>query len=272
MIRLRLSALVLSLVALTLAGCASGYKEFYKAAPGATPEAVAALRASPPPAMPIVERAQPGNPTEVLDAYAKRGYAMIGNSMFNSGRPESEDSAVRQAQEVGADLVLILDPKHTGSVTTSVPITTPTTTTSYSTGRATAYGPQGTVNAYGSGTTTTYGTTTNYVPMTIHRSNYGAVFFVKQRIGLGALSRDLNDDERQEMQTNKGAVIRLVVDGSPAFNSDLLVGDMVTAIDGVAVANAQAFVDLLRQRRGKLVSLSLLRRSQSIEKSIQLNP
>jgi PDZ domain len=256
---------------MALIGCASGYKEFYKPAQGATREAIASLRAAPPSASPIVDRARPGEPQVILDAYAKRGYVMIGNSSFNSGQPESEDSAVRQARDVGADLVLILNPSYTGTITSSIPITTPTSTTSYSTGTATAYGNRGTVTAYGSGTTTTYGKTTNYIPMTVHRSDYGAVYFVKQKFGLGAFSRDLNDSERQELQTNKGAVIRLVVDATPAFNADLLVGDIVTSIDGVLVANSEAFGDLLRERRGKYVTLSLLRRGQKIEKAIQLN-
>ena len=117
----------------------------------------------------------------VLDAYAKRGYVQIGNAMFNSGRDEPETAAVHQGQKVGADLVLILNPKYTGSVTSSVPITTPTTNLSYTSGTATAYGSGGTVTAYGNSTTTTYGTTTNYVPITVNRSDYGAVFFVKQR-------------------------------------------------------------------------------------------
>lgn len=268
---LSLRTLAFLFASLTLGGCASGYKEFYKSTEN--PEAVATLRAAPPTGAPIVERAQPGEPQVILDSYAKRGYVMIGHSIFNTGRPESEDSAFGQAQEVGADLVLILNPKYTGSITSSVPITTPTSTTSYSTGTATAYGSRGgSVTAYGSGTTTTYGTSMTYVPMTVHRSDYGAVFFVKQRFGLGAFFRDLNDAERQEMQTNKGAAIRLIVDGTPAFNADLLVGDVITTIDGVAVPNTDGFGGLLRERRGKLVSLAILRRGQRLEKSIQLAP
>jgi hypothetical protein len=54
---MRLCALFLALI---LGGCASGYKEFFQRAGWATPEAIAARRAVPPPAMPIVERARPG--------------------------------------------------------------------------------------------------------------------------------------------------------------------------------------------------------------------
>lgn len=220
----------------------------------------------------MVERAHPGDGRETLDAYAKRGFVMIGQSMFNSGRSESEASAVRQGQDVGADLVLILNPAYTGSVTSSMPITTPTTSTSYSTGTATAYGPRGPVTAYGTGTTTTYGSTTTYVPITVHRSDYGAVYFVKRRFDLGVFTRDLNDAERQELQTNKGAVVKLVVDGTPAFNADILVGDVIATVDGASVTDTHALNELLRTRRGNKVSISIVRRGERMEKAVLLNP
>ena len=152
-----------------------------------------------------------------------------------------------------------------------VPITTPTNSTSYSTGTAIVNGPGGAATVYGSGTTTTHGSTTSYVPLTINRSDYGAVYFVKLRFGLGVFTRDLNDSERQEMQSNKGAVVRVVVDGSAAFNADILVGDVITGIDGVAVANSQLFNDLLRERGGKTIVISFLRRGQRMEKSVRLS-
>lgn len=71
---------------LYVTACASGYKEFYKQAQGVTPEIVAAMRVAPPPAIPVVEHAQPGDNMTILDAYAQRGYIMIGHSIFQSGR------------------------------------------------------------------------------------------------------------------------------------------------------------------------------------------
>ena len=247
-----LSGLFLPLFFTLFLTACSGYKEFYKQAQGATPEAVAAIRVAPPPATPIVERAQRGDSKMILDAYAKRGYIMIGSSMFKTGHPESEDSAVRQAQDVGADLVLILNPRYAGTVTYDIPITILTRNPQDS-GRA-------------------LDDITSYAPATIALSDYGAVYFVKQRFELGVFSRDLNDAERQGLQTNQGAVVRLVVDGSPAFNADLQIGDVVTAVDGVAIANAQAFNELLREHRGKQVALSIARHGQRLEKTVQLNP
>ena len=84
-------------------------------------------------------------------------------------------------------------------------------------------------------------------------------------------TRDLSDAERQEFQSNKGAAVRLVVDGAPAFDADILVGDVITAIDGRSVSSANALNDLLRERPGKLIAVSIVRRGQHIEKSVQLN-
>lgn len=267
-----INAFTLVFSALLLSACASGYKEFYKPAAGATPEAITALRVAPPPAVPIVERGALGDAQSLIDSYAKRGYVLIGHSWFNSGRDESEDSAVKQGQSVGADLVYVINPKYTGSVTTSMPLTTPTTSTTVSSGTATAYGSGRSVTAYGNGTSTTYGSTTTYIPVTVHRSDYGAVYFVKQRFGLGAYFRDLTDSERQQLQSNRGAVVRLIVDNTPAFNSDILVGDVLTELDGLPITNAEGTGELLRQRRGKQVTLSLIRNSQRIQKRVQLNP
>jgi hypothetical protein len=271
---MKLQAICLAFVGaatLMLASCTSGYKTFYTPSPGATPEAIAALRAAPPPVTPILERSAPGNPETILAAYAKRGYVAIGHSTFNSGTSESEASAVKQGQDVGADLVLVLNPQYTGSETYSIPMSTPTSTTSYTTGSATAYGSGGPVTAYGSSMTTTYGSQTTYMPMTVHRADYGAIYFVKQRFNLGAIVRNLNDKERQELQTNQGVVILTVVDDTPAFKADMLPGDVIATIDGVTVPNQGGFVKMTAERRGKLINITLIRRGQRIEKSVQLN-
>ena len=190
-------------VSLLLEGCvtSSGYGQFYRAADGATPERVAAARASEPPAVPAVDHT--GSMTEDLwTAYHRNGYVPIGQSAFNSGRAEPESNAVAQAKKVRADRVLIIDPRYTGSQTTSIPFTVPKSTTSYTTANATAYGSGGTVNAYGNATTTTYGSETTYIPMTVHRSDYAAIYFVKRKYAFGANFSDLTDEQRQALQSN----------------------------------------------------------------------
>lgn len=267
MIRLSLA----SVASLILMSCASGYTKYYKSADNAKLQLVAAQRVAPPPDSPILERSVFIPADQVLYAYAKRGYTVIGSAMFNSDRRESEEAALKQGLAVGADLVLVFDPKYTGSVTTNIPITTPTATTSYTHGTATAVGSGGTATAYGNSTTTTYGTKTTYIPMTVNRTDYGAVYFVKLRFSLGAMVRDLNDGERKELQTNQGVVVLTIVDDSPAFTANILPGDIVTAIDGVTVPNQDGFRKMTAERKGKLATLTLVRNGQQIEKSVQLN-
>lgn len=255
-----------------LAACVSGYQQFYRPSPWATPEKVASSRAAPAPKTPLVERARPLGGGALLKAYARRGYAMIGQSTFNSGQPQPVSFAIEQGKAVGADLVLILDPTYTGSESTVVPITTPTSTSSYSTGTATAYGSGGSVTAYGTSNTTTYGTSTAYVPVTIRRFNYGALYFVKTRVVLGAFFRDLNDTERQQLQSNKGVFVTVVVDGTPAFTADILAGDIIVSVNDVRVVDSKQLHDLLKENKGKQVRITLYRNGKQIEKVVHLNP
>jgi len=269
---MRLFAIVVLLI--SLSGCAqNGYKTFYKPVSGYNPDSIAARRAAPPPATPIIERAQSGgNPQSILAAYAKRAYILIGSATFNSGKVESEQSAVNQGKDVGADLVLIFDPKYTGSVTANMPITTPTATTSYSNNTATIYGPgSGTAKVYGQGVTTTYGSTTEYLPVTINRSDYGAAYFVKLKFNLGLIYRDLNESERKTLQSNKGVAVIIVVNDTPAFEADILTGDIITKVDDNVISNQKSFSELLNEQKGKKIKLSIIRNGQRIEKEVHLN-
>jgi hypothetical protein len=257
---------------LLLTACVSGYSQFYQSTPGATPDVIASLRAAPAPKSPHLEHAGGAKGGAVVDAYMRHGYALIGYSNFNSGRRETESNAVTQGERVGADIVVVIDPTYTGSITTSVPLTTPTVQTSYTTGNATAYGPAGTATAYGNATTTTYGTETTYIPMTVHRFDYGALYFVKRHIMFGANIRELNDDERRAMQSNQGVYVLSVTDGSPSFKSDVLPGDILISIAGQPIYGVQSETDLVKKNAGNLVDVKISRSGQTVTKSVQLAP
>lgn len=258
--------------AVLLTGCASGYQQFYKPVANITPEKISQRRASPPPSTPAIERVHGPADQAFLDRYLRRAMVPIGYANFTSGRRENEESALKQGRDVGADLVVVLDPKYVGSSTTSVPITTPTSTTSYTNGTATAYGSRGgAVTINGNATTTTYGTQTTYIPITIDHAGYGAVYFIKQKTSLGIVYRDLTDEERDRLQTNKGMVARLIIDGSPAFEADILVGDIITSFDGRSVSNVAAFELMIGELRGRTVTVKFIRAGQPMEKIIRLN-
>lgn len=262
-------AITLILACMGMGGCATGYTEFYKPLPNA--DQTIARRLSAAPEEPSVER-DSGDWREIADKLARRGYVPIGSSSFNSGEEEDDDDAIAQAQSIGADLVVIITPQHTETRTANIPITTPTTTTSYTTGSATAYGPGGTATAYGNSTTTTYGSKTTYIPMTINRYDFGALYFVKIKVQFGAYFRDLNDAERLSMETNKGAAIVLLVDGSPAYDSDLLVGDVVLSLNGERVAGVESMLDLISKNAGSDANLTIIRNGKEILKIVPISP
>jgi membrane-associated protease RseP (regulator of RpoE activity) len=170
-------------------------------------------------------------------------------------------------------LVVVVDPHYTGSQTTSVPLTLPTTQTSYTNGTATAFGPGGVATAYGNATTTTYGTQTEYIPMTVHRFDYGALYFVKAKPRpLGIHVRELNDSERAALQSNKGLVVQIVMDDSPAWRADILKGDIIEALDGEPVSTMAAFGDQTQARRGRDVTVTVIRNGQTIAYSGEAGP
>ena len=255
-----------------ISGCASsGYKEFYKPTNSEILEKTYKNRLSPPPQNPLVERISGnGDVRSIFDKFYKAGYIYIGESTFNSGTPEKDIAAIKQGKEVFADLVVIINPKYTGSTSSVIPITTPTTTTSFSTANATAYGSGGLVNAYGSGTTTTYGSTTSMIPITIHRVDYAAIYFVKVKPHFGVYLRDLNDDEKKILQSNKGAAIHLVIDDSPAFKSDLLSGDIITAIDDIQIDGQKSLLAHMSTLHNTNVNLKIVRDGKRISKVVEL--
>lgn len=260
---------ILMLLVLLISGCATnGYAKFYTSAPGVTPEIIASNRSAPPPAEPQVARAAEFD--GLIDAYARKGYAAVGISSFSSGRNERDGDAIEQGKKIGADLVVVINPAYVGSQTTAIPITIPTTTTSQTSGTATAYGTEGTATAYGNSTTTTYGSRTTYVPMTVNRYEFGALYFVKRRYSLGANYRDLTDEERRQLQSNRGAYVISVIDDSPAYESDILPGDVIVALNGQAANGHDGLSDLVKASEGRAVELTIIRQGVRLSKSVSL--
>lgn len=273
MLKPRKSAVLLFWMAVTV-GCATGYEKFYMSLPGT--ETFLQMRAGPPPLEPLVEYSpslkEPNQSGAFFRAYLRRGLVPIGMSSFVSAQSEPERGAIQQAKSVGADLVVIMQPEYKGTTTFDVPLTLPSVAQTFSTGHATAYGPGGPLAVYGVGSATTYSARTMYIPVVQHIVEYGAIYFVKIRPSFGALFRDLSDNERAWLQRNRGAVVDLILDSSPAFESDLLVGDVVLAIDDVEVINSEQAQKLVQQGIGRVVSIRIMRNGRILEKEVRLRP
>ena len=112
------------------------------------------------------------------------------------------------------------------------------TTSSSGTVNANAWGSggyaYGTGNYYGTSTTTSPGTfSTQMIPVTVHRYQYEAGVFQENAVHiLGVLPQPLPSEIRQQLERNTGVFAWVVRNGSPAFNANILEGDVILKING----------------------------------------
>jgi hypothetical protein len=258
---------IIILIALILTGCVTNpYREYYTDHTGGMGVLNNPIFANPQ-KDPTIMRG--GDPHDDWKNMTRNGYIIIGQSDFNIASASDSD-AIIHARNIGADIVLLYI-NYTDTQSGSMPLTLPDNRTSSSYGSATAFGPAGSATVFGSSYTTTYGTRTTYIPYNIRRYDYHASFWARANPpAFGAKFDDLSDAQRQQIQSNKGAAILTVVNGSPAFQSDILDGDIIRNINGVDVTNALHCVDIICQNRGKTISLSIFRNGETIQKEVQL--
>ena len=230
--------IIILLISLLLTGCVSGYQHFY----------IPYVDAKSLPDVELLGKDDEPNMygTDNFDRdikiLASKRYILVGHSSFN-GTYESENNAKAQARRIGATVILVKS-EYTNTQTTTTPLFLPNTTTTYHSG--TVYG-GGVYGGY-SGTSTTYGS--SVVPITTSQRMYDqtAVFLVKsnQKIKFGVYVFDLTNEMRVELERNKGAFIDVVVENTPAFNSNVLSGDVLIEIDGTIIKNAQHALEIMK--------------------------
>ncbi len=259
------SVFVILGLALLLAGCAGNpYNQFYQPAPGL--QDLAQRRTAPAPELPELYRGN--DPNSDISAAAADGYIVIGSSNYN-GPNASDSKALEQGKRVGADRILVYG-KYAGTVQTAVPLTIPTTQTSTSNGNATVFGNGGMATINGSSVTTTYGSQTTFVPMSVNRYDFLAIYFVRVKHAFGAQTRNLNAQESQQVGTVNGAVLTAIVRASPAAASGFLPGDIIMKVDGQPVIDWTQFSSRVKQLQGRRVTISIIRGGKKIELPVTL--
>jgi hypothetical protein len=237
-------------------GCATNpYAQFYQSAAQAMLQSLAQRRVEPAPASPELLRGN--DPKDDILSLESDGWIVIGASSFNGPRLSARQ-AIEQAKAVGADRVVVYG-RLSSTERTIMPLTLPTTQTSVTNGTATAFGPNGMATAYGSATTTTYGTSTTYLPLTIRRYDALAIYLVKVKFVLGANFRNLNALESQHVGSVNGVVLVAVVRGSPAAAAGFLPGDVIAKADGQPVIDFPQLSSFLEQRQGRTVAFIVIR-------------
>jgi serine protease Do len=252
------------LLALTLTACASGYQQFYK--PYVETKTLTDVQVLNPGEEPRVFGTSDFD--RDIKILRSKMYIPVGYSSFN-GQYEDESKVKDQAKKVGAIIVLVKS-QYTNTQTTTSPLFIPNSSTTYQSGSV--YG--GGVSGGYSGTSTTTGTTV--VPITTQQRRYDqtAVFFVKstKKPKIGIIIKNLNDEQRQAIERNTGAVIEIVIEGSPAFYSNVLAGDILIKVNGVDVRDTQHALNLMRDldaNAGRII-FTVIRNGKEKEIQIEL--
>jgi serine protease Do len=203
----------------------------------------------------------------------------IGYSSFN-GPMGTQDQVLSQAQALGAPMVLVTS-QFTENRTITTPLFIPNNQTTYyngtTNGQINGYnGYNANYNSNTTGTATTYGTTV--VPMTSVQTRYDqtVVYFARyvKKLRFGLSYAPLTPELQQKYERNTGALVEIVFENSPAFSANVLPGDIVIEIDGIAVDSAPKAMELARDTHptNGLSTLKILRNGTEKTINVQLAP
>lgn len=255
-------ALVACAVAL-LSACANPYSQYYKGTADVRGNAYYDSSGGP------VRVLGMTTPKQDIDNLFRRGYVLIGESNFTAPSSTSERLLIEQANKIGAHVVLS-SAQYQNTVQGAIPMTVPTTNTSYTTGSATAFGAGGSVSAYGNSTTTTYGQQTTMIPYSVDRSSFRAAYFAKVKMRLGIMPEEVEGDARRALGVNGGARVRAVATNSGAFDADILEGDIIMSIAGRKITGVEGFNSRLDGLAGQTVEVILIRDGKELRKQTQI--
>jgi hypothetical protein len=256
--------LVLILAAMTLAGCVNPYEKFYQP----VREGAFVIPSTEEP----MELPSSGDLKQDVRLMYQEGYGLIGSSGFNAAMADRA-GAIAQAKKIGANR-FIIEAKYRSTQSGMMPITTPTTSTSYTSGtvRSTGgyYSGLGSSASY-SGTTTTYGSETTYIPYSVDRYEQHALYFGPlPREGLGAFMIPPTEETRQQAGTNKGYQILVIRRGSPEFRADMLPGDLIVTIGGRDIVEPRDYWAAVAANYGRETEFVLYRGSARIVKKLRI--
>ncbi|KMV30342.1 hypothetical protein AB733_11700 [Photobacterium swingsii] len=199
----------------------------------------------------------------IRDSYLRNNYKQIGYSSFN-GSKSSSDSAIKQAKKVGATVVLIAS-EYASTENIQQTLLLPQTSTTNTFGMV----GNSTVNLYGT-TQSMQQTTLN---KTIDRYDQAAAYLVKLKKEpvFGAVVSALDFKQKQEINSNKGVEVKIIIDGSPAYLNDVLEGDILTKANGKELLNPDVAVNILTSfKHGDVVNLEYWRKGEKHIKEITL--
>ncbi len=255
---------LLSMFFLMLSGCSNPYSKFYKDYSGGINvlEDSRFITSSSKPK--LIEGT---NVQQDENNMLENGYLLIGISSFNAAEI-NQRQAIEQAKKIHADTVIVYS-RYTETLSGSMPITSPDTQTSYYSGNI--YGSGGGLASF-SGTSTSFGTQTTYVPYHIRRYEYLATFWCKAKPGrLGIHFNDVPSEIRHNLGSNKGVYIVAVVKNSSAFQADLIQGDVIKKFNNIEIIDKIQFSKLVSECKESDVQLEIFREGKIFIKEVKLS-
>jgi hypothetical protein len=195
----------------------------------------------------------------------ENGYVMIGASNFE-GSIEDPKKAKRQAKKIKAEIVLYAS-SYRGTRSGAVPLMVPNNTTTNVNGNVFGSGGWGGF----SGTKNTIGTTPVLVPVSFDRYDQIAGYFSKIKpefIGLGMYFDWLKPDQAAALGTNKAMLVDIVVRNSPAFDADILSGDILLTLAGQDVSSLERLSKVQTDFANQSVEAKIIR--NGVAKTLQI--
>jgi hypothetical protein len=217
-----------------LSGCANGFEKYYHPAPAAA-LALAAPTLAPPPPKPAVYTYS-ANVQADAKRLAEDGYAFIGESSFyGPANRSNQEQAVAQGKKVGAAVVLFKSEyMDTRSGVVPYMVANPAVVSTVNTS-GTVYGNGGSATYSGTGTVTTPGGYSTYaIPYSVDRNAFYASYWANRdpnKVHLGLYYRPLDDELRHKLERNTGVQVAVVIRGTPAFNANVLEGDVLLKLN-----------------------------------------
>lgn len=203
--------------------------------------------------------------------YFESGYLPIGTSSFVASSGSQNIKSIKDhAKLVGAQIVLF-NRSSAGSNQVVIPFTSPTATTSYTqsnyslNNQSSYYG-----SLSGNSTTTTYGSKTNYVPVTVNYTNYSAAYLAKFHSRTGIYPVELTNQDKATIEQNTGFKAGVIVNESPAYYANILPNDIITKINGVDVAGVKGFLEITNTAPNGLMKIELIRNQKKLNKTIPI--
>lgn len=99
-------------------------------------------------------------------------------------------------------------------------------------------------------------------PITFHRYEQTAYFFAKTKPGkmsYGLWMNDLTTEQSRDLGTSKGVWVQAVVRGSPAFDADLLAGDIILTFAGRDISTPERWDAVKSSHLGQTVPVEIMR-------------